>query len=168
MLLQRTDYFYKSSRATNSITSGSFHLCRQRSLCTDKFIERKSRHLNNTVVKHWLETCISFLCNCILDLVQCISKGNLCSNFCDRVSCRFGSQCRRTAYTRVYQLHNIQESGCNAYCTLHPPVIFSSVMIFQCQYASDILYLQESGKVQQRYCHRYELRPDQYFPYYIQ
>ena len=110
MLLQRTDCFHKSSFKVIANThnfSGSFHLCRQRSLCTDKFIERKSRHLNNTVVKHWLEACISFLCNCILDLVQCISKGNLCSNFCDRVSCRFGSQCRRTAYTRVYLNYTI-------------------------------------------------------------
>ena len=31
---------------------------------------------------------------------------------------------------------NAKESGCNAYCTLHPPVIFSSVMIFSAEVRS--------------------------------
>ena len=68
MLLQRTDCFHKSSLEVITDAhnfSGCFHLCCQRSLCTDEFIEWKSRDLNYYIVKCWFETCISLLSYCI-------------------------------------------------------------------------------------------------------
>ena len=105
MLLQRTDCFHKCTFKVITDThnfSGCFHLCCQCTFCTDKFIKWKSRDLYNAIVKHWLETCIGLLRNCILNLIQCISKCDLCSNFRNWISGCFGSQCRRTAYTRIY------------------------------------------------------------------
>ena len=104
MLFQRTDGFHKCSLEVITDThnfSGRFHLCCQCTFCADELIKWKSRDLNYTVVKHWLETCISFLCNCVLDLVQCISKSDLCCNLGNRISCCLRCKCRRTAYTRV-------------------------------------------------------------------
>ena len=80
--------------------SGCFHLSRKSSLCTDKLIKWKTRNLYNYIIKHWLETCVGLLCDCILDLIQIISKSDLCRNFGDRVSCCLRSKCGRTAYTR--------------------------------------------------------------------
>ena len=112
MLLQRTDCFHKSSLEVITDAhnfSGCFHLCCQCSLRTDKFIKWKSRDLNYYIVKHWLKTCIGLLCDCILDLIQIVSKCDLRCNLRDRVSCCFGSKCRRTAYTRVYLDYTILE-----------------------------------------------------------
>ena len=73
MLLQRTDCFHQSSFKVIADThnlSGCFHLSRQSSLCTDKLIKWKTRNLYNTVIQHWLETCIGLPGDCILDLIQ--------------------------------------------------------------------------------------------------
>ena len=105
MLLQRADGFHQRTFKVIADThhlSGRFHLCCQCSLRTDKLIKWKSRKFYHAVVQHWLKACICLLCNRVFDLIQCITKGNLCCNLRDRISCRFGSQCRRTAYTRVY------------------------------------------------------------------
>ena len=104
VLLQRTDSFhqgtFKVMANTHNLTC-SLHLSSKGSLCSDKFIKWKSRDLNYTVVKHWLETCICFSCDRIRNLIQCITQGNLCCNLCNRVTCCLTCKCRGTAYTRV-------------------------------------------------------------------
>ena len=105
MLLQRADGFHQRTFKVVADThhlSGCLHLCSQCSLCTDKLIKRKSRKFYDTVVQHWFKACICLLCDRIFDLIQCITKSDLCCNLRDRISCRFGSQRRRTADTRVY------------------------------------------------------------------
>ena len=104
MLLQGTDRFHKSTFKAMTDThnlSGSFHLCGKGSLCCNKFIKRKSRDLNYTVVKHWLKACVCFACDGIWNLIQCISKGNLCSNLSNGITGSLTCKCRRTAYTWV-------------------------------------------------------------------
>ena len=104
VLLQRTDGFHQSTfevmADTHNLTC-RFHLSSKGSLCSDKFIKWKSRDLNYTVVKHWLETCICFSCDRVRNLIQCVTQGNLCCNLCDRVTCCLTCKCRGTAYTRV-------------------------------------------------------------------
>ena len=105
MLFQRTDGFHEGTFEVVADThnfTGCFHLSCQSSLCSNKFIKRKSRDLNYTVVKHRLETCICFSCNSVRNLIQCIAQSNLCSNFSNRITCSFTCQCGRTTYTRVY------------------------------------------------------------------
>ena len=104
MLLQGTDCFHKSTLKvmadTHNLTS-SFHLSGKGSLSCDKFIKWKSRNLNDTVVKHRLETCVCFSSDGIRDLIQCISKCDLRCNLRDRVTSCLTCKCRGTAYTRV-------------------------------------------------------------------
>ena len=104
MLLQGTDCFHKSPLKvmadTHNLTS-SFHLSGKGSLSCDKFIKWKSRDLNDTVVKHRLETCVCFSSDGIRDLIQCISKCDLRCNLRDRVTSCLTCKCRGTAYTRV-------------------------------------------------------------------
>ena len=105
MLFQRTDSFHE--RALEVVTdthnfTGCFHLSCQGSLCSDKFIEWKSRNLNYTVIKHRLKTCICFSCNSIRDFIQCITQGDLCSNFGNRITGSLTCQCGRSAYTWIY------------------------------------------------------------------
>ena len=105
MLLQGTECLHKSTFKVITDThnlSCCLHLGCKSSLGLDKFIKWKSRNLNNTVIQCWLKTCISFAGNGIWNLIQSITKSNLCSNFCNRITGCFGSQCGRTAYTRVY------------------------------------------------------------------
>ena len=113
MLLQGTDRLHQAAlevRADTHDLTGRLHLGSQLMARADEFIERKSRHLDNDVVKHRLETCVCFLCNGILDLIQCIAESDLRSNLCDRVSCRLGSKCGGTADTRVYLDHAVLEA----------------------------------------------------------
>ena len=110
MLLQRTDGFHKATLKAVTDThdlSGRFHLCGQCSFCADEFIKWQTRHLNDTIVQHRLKACHSLSGNCIFDLIQCISDGNLCSHLCNRITSCLRSQCRRTAYTRVYLDHTV-------------------------------------------------------------
>ena len=104
VLLQRTDCFHQGTfevmADTHNLT-GRFHLSSKSSLCSDKFIEWKSWDFNYAVVKHWLETCICFSCDCIRDLIQCVTQSDLCCNFCDRVTSCLTCKCRGTAYTWV-------------------------------------------------------------------
>ena len=105
MLFQRTNCFHQSAfkvMADAHNLTGSFHLSRKGSLCSNKFVKWKSRNLHYAVVKHWLETCICFSCDRIRDLIQCVTQSNLCCNLCDRVTCCLTCKCRGTAYTRVY------------------------------------------------------------------
>ena len=76
MLFQGTDGLHQGSFkavADAHNLSGSFHLCGQGSFCSNELIKWKSWHLYYAVVKHWLKTCISFLCYCIFDLIQSIA-----------------------------------------------------------------------------------------------
>ena len=105
MLLQGTDGLHKATLKVGTDThdlTGCLHLGSKCSLCADEFIKWQSRHLNDTVVQHRLEACIGLLGNCIFDLIQCISQGNLCCYLCDRIASCLRSQRGRTAYTRVY------------------------------------------------------------------
>ena len=83
MLLQRTDGFHKTALEiitdTHNLT-GCLHLCGQGSLCTDEFIKRKTRHLDNAVVQHRLEACHGLSGNGIFNLIQRITNGDLCSS----------------------------------------------------------------------------------------
>ena len=110
VLLQGADGFHQGSFevvADAHDLAGCFHLRGQCSLGTDKFIERQTRNLDNTVVQHWLKTCIRFACDGIFDLIQCVAQCDLCGNFCDRVAGCFGCQCGGTGYTRVYFDHAV-------------------------------------------------------------
>ena len=72
MLFQRAERFHQGALKiiTNAHDlSGSFHLCRQRPFCLKKFIKRKSRNLNDAVVKRRLKTGIRLLCNRIRYLI---------------------------------------------------------------------------------------------------
>ena len=104
MLFKWTYSLHKTTleviRYTHNLTS-SLHLCCKCSLCRDKLIKWKSRYLNYTVVKCWLETCICLSCNCVLNLIKCITKCNLSCNLGNRITCSLRSKCWRTAYTRV-------------------------------------------------------------------
>ena len=113
VLLQRTDSFHectlKVMADTHNLT-GSFHLSSQCSLSCDEFIKWKSRDLDYTVVKHRLETCVCLACDRIRDLIEGISKSDLCCNFGDRVTGCLTCQCGRTAYTRVYLDNTVLEA----------------------------------------------------------
>ena len=78
MLLQRTDGFHQGHPQSLSqilMTSPVAFICVVSVLfCTDEFIERQSRHLDNTVVEHRLKACVGFSGNGILDLIQCIAN----------------------------------------------------------------------------------------------
>ena len=129
MLFQRTDRLHQCSFEVIADThnlSGRLHLSGQCSLGTDKFIKRKSRNLYDAIIQHRLETCVSLLSYRILDLIQCITQCNLCSYLRDRITGRLGSQCRRTAHTRVY---------------------FDDT-IFKCGRVQCILYITSSGDIQ--------------------
>ena len=105
MLFQRSDCFHKRSLKIITNThdlSGRLHLCSQRTFCTDKFIKWKSWNLNNTIIKHRFKTCICLLCNCIFNLVKCISKRNLCCYLCDWITRSFRCKRRRTADTWIH------------------------------------------------------------------
>src|SRR5699024_4762377 len=82
--------------------SRSLHLASKGPLSADKFIQRQSWEPYQTVIQQRLEACIGLSCNGILDLIQGISQRDLCSYFSNRISCSFGSQCRRTGYTGIY------------------------------------------------------------------
>ena len=104
MLLQGADCLHKSTfkvmADTHNLT-GSFHLSGKSSLSCYKFIKRKSRDLNDTVVKHWLKACVCFSGDGIRNLIQCITKCDLRSNLCNRITGSLTCKGRGTAYTRV-------------------------------------------------------------------
>ena len=105
MLLQRADRLHERSFkiiADAHDLSGRLHLSRQRPLGADELVKRQTRKLYDYIVQHRLKACVSFLRNCILNLIQCIAKGDLCRHLGDRVSCRLGRQSGRTADTRIH------------------------------------------------------------------
>ena len=110
MLFQRTNCLHQSTLEVIADThnlSSCLHLCCQCSLGTDKLIKWKSWNLNNAVIQHWFKAGIRFSCDCIWNFIQRISQRNLRSDLRDRISGCLRSQCRRTAYTRIYLNHAI-------------------------------------------------------------
>ncbi len=105
MLLKGTDCLHQGTLeviGNGHDFAGSLHLSGQCSLCSDELIERQSGNLNYNIVKHRLETCIGLPGNCILDLIQVVSKGNLRCNLSDGITSRLRCQCRGSGYTRVH------------------------------------------------------------------
>ena len=105
MLLQGADGLHQGALKVGADTHNlarCLHLGSQSTLSADKLIKWKSRHLYYAVVQHRFKACVGFLCNGIFDLIQSIAQSNLCSHLCDRISCRLGSQGRRTAHTGIY------------------------------------------------------------------
>ena len=95
MLFQRTDGLHKSPfevTADAHHLTGSFHLCSECPLCTDKLVKRKSGNLNYTIIQHRLKAGISLSCNCIGYLIQGVSKCYLGSNLSNGISRRLRSQ----------------------------------------------------------------------------
>ena len=113
VLFQGTDGFHQRALEvvadTHNLT-GCLHLCGQGTFCTDKLIERQTRDFYNTVIQHRLEACVGFSGNGVRDLIQSVAKCDLCSNLCNRITGRFGSQCGRTADTRIYLDNTVLEA----------------------------------------------------------
>ena len=87
-----------------------FHLCAERSLCIDEFIERPFREFHDDIVDGRLKASVSRTRNGVADLVKLIADSELCSNLCDRITCCLGSKRRGTGYTGVYFDHGILEA----------------------------------------------------------
>ncbi len=114
MLFQGTECFHQC--AFKIITdahnlAGCFHLRRQSTFCRNKFVERKSRNLYDTIIQSGFKACICFACNRVFDLIQRITKRDLGRDFSNRVTRCLGSQSRRTAHTRIYFNHAVFETG---------------------------------------------------------
>ena len=89
MLFERTKRFHECSLEVRTDThnlTGCLHLCGQLPACLDELIERKSRHLNYNIIECRLKARIGLTCNCILDLIEIISKSDLRSYLRDRIS----------------------------------------------------------------------------------
>ncbi len=140
MLFQRTDRFHQRTfeviADTHNLT-GCFHLCGQCTSCTDKFIKWQTRNLDNTVVNIGSKACISLSGNGIRDLIQSVSQSDLRCYFAIGypVALTASAEERLTrGFTSITQYSKL--SGFRAYCTLHPPVIPSSVMMFSAEVRS--------------------------------
>ena len=146
MLFQRTDGLHQCTLEviadTHNLT-GSFHLCGQRTFCTDKLIKWQSGNLHNAVVQHRFKTCICLSGNRIGDFIQRIAQRNFCGNFCNRVTGCLTCQCGRTGNTGIY-LDN---------------TIFKAVRI-QC-----ILYITSAGNTQ--FCDNIQSRSTQHLVFFI-
>ena len=104
VLLQGTDGFHQRTFeviADAHDLTGCLHLRRQRTLSGDEFIKGQARDLYYAVVQRGLEASISFLRNGVLDLVQGITKRDLCSHLCDGVTGRLTCERGGTAHARV-------------------------------------------------------------------
>ena len=95
MLFQGTKCLHQCTLKIRTDThnlTGCFHLRRQLPACLDELIERKSRHLNYDIIKCRFKACISLARDCILDLVQIVSKCDLRSYLRDRITGCFRSK----------------------------------------------------------------------------
>ena len=104
MLLQRTERLHERALEISADTHNlarCLHLGSQMTGCGDKFIERKTRHLHNAVVKGRLKAGIGLSCDCVLDLIQVVSQSNLGGNLGDRITGSLRRQRGRTADTRI-------------------------------------------------------------------
>ena len=114
MLLQGTDCLhqrtFKISADAHNLAR-RLHLRRQRPLCRNKFIKRKSRKLDNTIIQCRLKACIRFSRNGIFDFIQRIAQRDLCCNLGYRIAGRLTCQCRRTADTGIYLDDTVFKAG---------------------------------------------------------
>ena len=60
-----------------------------------------ARNLDNTVVERWLETCRSFLRDCVFDLVERDAQPEFGSDEGEGVTCRFRCECGGAGETGV-------------------------------------------------------------------
>ena len=91
MLFKASDSFhertFKISANAHYLTC-CLHLCGKSSLRCKELVKRKPGDLYYTVVKCRLKRCIGLACNCILYLIKCVTKCDLCRNLGDRISRR--------------------------------------------------------------------------------
>ena len=95
----------------------SLHLRTERTVSIDKLVERPAREFDDTVIKCRLEAGFRLLGNCVGDLIERIADGNLGRNLGNRIAGSLGSQCRRTADTRV-DLNDIVAVAVRIQCIL--------------------------------------------------
>ena len=105
VLLEGTDGLHEAALevvCNRHHLTGRLHLGAESVLCGDELIERKTRHLDNTVVEHRLEGCVGLTGNGILDLVEGVAQCDLCGYLRDRVTGRLRCEGGGSGYTRVY------------------------------------------------------------------
>ena len=104
MLLQRTQCLHQTAfkiGADAHHLAGRLHLRRQGTFCRQELIERKTRHLHHAIVQCRLKARIGLAGHGVFDLIQGIAQRDLGGYLGDGITGRFGSQCRRTAHTRI-------------------------------------------------------------------
>ncbi len=104
MLLEGTEGLhqrpFKIRTDTHDFTS-RFHLRRQRPFRLDKFIERKSWDLHDTVIKSRLKTGKCLARHRVRDLIERVAERDLCRHFRDRIPRRLRRKSRRAAHAGI-------------------------------------------------------------------
>ena len=140
MLLQRADSLHERALKIGADThhlAGGLHLGAQGTLCAYELVKGQARHLDHTVVQHRLKAGVGLLGNRILNLVQGIAKAILAATLAMGypVALEARAEERLTrGFTSITQYSKL--SGCRAYCTLQPPVIPNSLIIFKAEVRS--------------------------------
>ena len=91
---------FKTALNCHNLT-GSLHLSAQGAVSGYEFIERPTREFQYDIVNGRLEASLSLFGNSVFDFVQVVADSNFAGNLSNRITGSFGSQCGRTAYTRV-------------------------------------------------------------------
>ena len=107
----------------------AFHLQTKGIVGPFEFIKIPAGHFYDHIVKRRFKIGGSGLGDLVFQFIEMISDSQFGCNLCNRVSCCFGGQGRRTAYTRGFISTGIisSVSGFSANCTLQPPAKFPSV-----------------------------------------
>ena len=82
--------------------TGRLHLGTEDVLCGDELVERKTWHLDDTVIEHRLEGCIGLTGNGVLDFIEGVAQCDLRGHLRDRVTGRLRCEGGGSGYTRVY------------------------------------------------------------------
>ena len=113
MLLEGADGLHEAAlevvRDCHHLT-GRLHLGTEGVLCGDELIERKTWHLDDTVVEHRLEGCVGLTGNGVLDFIEGVAKCDLRGYLRDRVTGRLRCEGGGSGYTRVYLDNTVLEA----------------------------------------------------------
>ena len=91
---------FKAALNCHNLT-GSLHLSAQSAVSGYEFIERPTREFQYDIVNGRLKASLSLFGNSVFNLVQVVADSDFAGNLSNRITGSFGSQCGRTAYTRV-------------------------------------------------------------------
>jgi hypothetical protein len=106
--------FGKRPSECHDLANG-FHLWAKGRIDTGEFFKRPTRYFDDDIVERRLERRFRLSCNIVGDLVQGVTHGDECSEFCNGESCRFRGQRGRTTYTWIHlDDNNSARFGINA------------------------------------------------------